>query len=113
MAGAIRQTSIARTPFSTSRWRITGKRVLTAFADIEDSLAALRTLAGQADATRDAEAFAARAFKIAGTRYETGASNYLDVINHNFVVPAKAGTQVDQVSLGARLHGHDGFQSFP
>jgi outer membrane protein, multidrug efflux system len=57
------------------------QRVLTAFADVEDSLAALRTLAGQADATRDAEAFATRAFKIAGTRYETGASNYLDVID--------------------------------
>ena len=31
------------------------------------------------------------------------------LINSNFVVPAKAGTQAIQAFLDARLRGHDGF----
>jgi len=57
------------------------QRVLVAFSEVEDSLVALRTLTGQADATREAEESATRAFKIAGARYQAGASNYLDVID--------------------------------
>lgn len=55
--------------------------VLGAFAEVEGNLAALRTLADQADATRDSVASAGRALKIAETRYRAGASNYLDVID--------------------------------
>jgi len=55
--------------------------VLTAFAEVEDNLAALRTLAGQADAMRDSANSAERALKIADTRYRAGATGYLDVID--------------------------------
>lgn len=57
------------------------QRVLAAFAEVEDNLVALRTLAGQADATRDSVASATRAFKIADSRYRAGATGYLDVID--------------------------------
>jgi multidrug efflux system outer membrane protein len=57
------------------------QRVLAAFAEVEDNLVALRTLAGQADATRDSVASATRAFRIADSRYKAGATGYLDVID--------------------------------
>jgi multidrug efflux system outer membrane protein len=57
------------------------QRVLAAFAEVEDNLVALRTLAGQADATRDSVASATRAFRIADSRYRAGATGYLDVID--------------------------------
>lgn len=57
------------------------QRVLAAFAEVEDNLVGLRTLAGQADATRDSVASATRAFKIADSRYKAGATGYLDVID--------------------------------
>jgi multidrug efflux system outer membrane protein len=55
--------------------------VLSAFAEVEDNLAGLRTLAGQANATRDSVDSAARALKIADSRYRAGATGYLDVID--------------------------------
>lgn len=72
------------------------QRVLVAFSEVEDSLVALRTLAGQADATRDAETSAARAFKIAGARYNAGATNYLDVIDaqRSLLSVQRLGTQI-------------------
>ncbi|MGH8617901.1 MAG: efflux transporter outer membrane subunit [Burkholderiales bacterium] len=54
--------------------------VLSAFADVEDNLAALRTLSNQAVATRDSVVAATRAFKIADSRYKNGAALYLEVI---------------------------------
>lgn len=72
------------------------QRVLVAFAEVEDGLVALRTLAAQADATRDAEASAARAFRIADSRYRAGASNYLDVIDaqRSLLSIQRLGTQI-------------------
>ncbi|HKA42767.1 MAG TPA: efflux transporter outer membrane subunit [Burkholderiales bacterium] len=72
------------------------QRVLVAFSEVEDSLAALRTLAGQADATRDAETSAARALKIADARYKAGATNYLDVIDaqRSLLSVQRLGTQI-------------------
>jgi multidrug efflux system outer membrane protein len=55
--------------------------VLGAFAEVEDNLVALRTLAGQADATRDSVQSAARALQIAESRYRAGAVNYLQVVD--------------------------------
>jgi multidrug efflux system outer membrane protein len=55
--------------------------VLGAFGEVEDGLVSLRTLAGQADATRDSVVSASRAFKIAESRYNAGASSYLEVID--------------------------------
>lgn len=56
------------------------QQVLVAFAEVEDSLIALRTLDEQAQSTRDAVASAARASRIAQVRYQAGATGYLDVI---------------------------------
>jgi multidrug efflux system outer membrane protein len=55
--------------------------VLGAFAEVEDNLVALRTLAGQAEATRDSVQSAARALQIAESRYRAGAANYLQVVD--------------------------------
>ena len=55
--------------------------VLGAFTEVEDQLVSLRTLAAQADATRDSVAAAQRAFDIANTRYRNGASSFLEVID--------------------------------
>lgn len=57
------------------------QRVLAAFTEVEDNLVALRTLAGQAEATHDSVASATRAYKIADSRYKAGATGYLDVID--------------------------------
>lgn len=56
------------------------QQVLVAFAEVEDSLVALRTLDGQAQSTRAALASAAQATRIAQVRYKFGATGYLDVI---------------------------------
>ncbi len=55
--------------------------VLGAFTEVEDQLVGLRTLAAQADATRDSVSAARRAFEIADTRYKNGASSFLEVID--------------------------------
>lgn len=55
--------------------------VLGAFTEVEDQLVSLRTLAGQAEATRDSVGSARRAFEIADSRYRNGASSFLEVID--------------------------------
>lgn len=55
--------------------------VLTAFAEVEDNLAGLRTLAGQAQAIDDAVASARRSAELANKLYEAGRSSYLDVLD--------------------------------
>ena len=56
------------------------QQVLVAFAEVENSLIAVRTLDGQAQSTQDSLVSAARAAKIADVRYKAGATSYLDVI---------------------------------
>jgi multidrug efflux system outer membrane protein len=56
------------------------QQVLVAFAEVENSLIAVRTLDGQAQSTQDSLVSAARAAKIADVRYNAGATSYLDVI---------------------------------
>ena len=56
------------------------KTVLTAFQDVEDQLAALRILSGEAQSEMDAVADAQRAEEIAMNRYKTGLVGYLDVL---------------------------------
>ncbi|HZW11582.1 MAG TPA: efflux transporter outer membrane subunit [Noviherbaspirillum sp.] len=55
--------------------------VLSAFAEVEDNLAGLRTLAGQAQAIDDAVASARRSAELANKLYEAGRSSYLDVLD--------------------------------
>jgi multidrug efflux system outer membrane protein len=55
--------------------------VLTAFAEVEDNLAGLRTLAGQTQAIDDAVASARRSADLAKKLYEAGRSSYLDVLD--------------------------------
>lgn len=55
--------------------------VLTAFAEVEDNLAGLRTLAGQAQTIDDAVASARRSAELANALYQAGRSSYLDVLD--------------------------------
>src|SRR5882762_465273 len=56
------------------------KTVLTAYQEVEDQLAALRILTGEAQSTADAVATAQQAETIAMNRYRSGLVSYLDVI---------------------------------
>jgi len=56
------------------------KTVLTAYQEVEDQLAALRILAGEAQSTADAVADAQQARTIALNRYRSGLVSYLDVV---------------------------------
>jgi multidrug efflux system outer membrane protein len=56
------------------------KTVLTAYQEVEDQLAALRILTGEADSTADALTNAQQAETIALNRYRSGLVSYLDVI---------------------------------
>jgi multidrug efflux system outer membrane protein len=56
------------------------KTVLTAYQEVEDQLAALRILAGEAQSTADAVNDATKAETIALNRYRSGLVSYLDVV---------------------------------
>jgi multidrug efflux system outer membrane protein len=56
------------------------KTVLTAYQEVEDQLAALRILAGEAQSTADAVTSAQQAETIALNRYRSGLVSYLDVV---------------------------------
>ncbi len=55
--------------------------VLSAFAEVEDNLVGLRTLAGQAQAIDDAVASARRSTELAHKLYDAGRSSFLDVLD--------------------------------
>ncbi len=55
--------------------------VLAAFAEVEDNLVGLRTLAGQATAIDEALASAMRSAELANKLYAAGRSGYLDVLD--------------------------------
>jgi outer membrane protein, multidrug efflux system len=57
-----------------------GKTVLTAYQEVEDQLAALRILSGEAQSENDAVDDARRAEEIAMNRYKVGLVGYLDVV---------------------------------
>ena len=54
--------------------------VLNAFREVEDQLVALRTLGEQSAAAAAASQAAGRALELANTRFRSGASGYLDVL---------------------------------
>ena len=56
------------------------KTVLTAYQEVEDQLAALRILSGEAQSESDAVDDAKRAEEIAMNRYKAGLVGYLDVV---------------------------------
>jgi multidrug efflux system outer membrane protein len=57
------------------------QNVLAAFAEVEDNLAGLRTLAGQAQSIDDALTSARRSVELANKLYDAGRSSYLDVLD--------------------------------
>lgn len=57
------------------------QRVLVAFAEVEDNLAGLRTLAGQSRTTDEAVVDASRAADLAEKRYRAGQTSYLESID--------------------------------
>jgi multidrug efflux system outer membrane protein len=56
------------------------KTVLTSYQEVEDQLAALRILSGEAQSESDAVDDARRAEEIAMNRYKAGLVGYLDVV---------------------------------
>jgi multidrug efflux system outer membrane protein len=72
------------------------QNVLTAFAEVEDNLAGLRTLAGQAKAIDDASASARRSAQLANQLFEAGRSSYLDVLDaqRNLVTVERSAVQL-------------------
>ncbi|MCB1062466.1 MAG: efflux transporter outer membrane subunit [Verrucomicrobiae bacterium] len=71
--------------------------ILGAFAEVENSLSALRNLATQQEALNRAHQSARKAAEIAKTRYETGASAYLEVIeaNRTLLITERSSAQVN------------------
>ncbi|HZW13803.1 MAG TPA: TolC family protein, partial [Noviherbaspirillum sp.] len=55
--------------------------VLAAFAEVEDNLIGLRTLAGQAEAIDDAVASAQRSAELADKLYRAGRTSYLELLD--------------------------------
>lgn len=72
--------------------------VLNAFAEVEDGLSGLRTLAAQSGALQAATGAAEDAYTIANVRYEAGATGYLDVLDARR-------TLVGVKRLGAQVYG--------
>jgi multidrug efflux system outer membrane protein len=62
------------------------KTVLTAYQEVEDQLAALRLLAGEAQSEADAVADARQAAEIAMNRYRAGLVGYIDVLTAQTVL---------------------------
>lgn len=79
------------------------QQVLVAFGDVEDSLAGLRALDGQARALSEAVDAVRRATRIAQSRYDAGAVGYLDVIDAQRT-QLDAERQANRV-LGAQAQG--------
>lgn len=80
--GGRNQANIARTESaleeSVARYR---QSVLNAFAEVEDNLVGLRTLAGQAQEINDAVASARRSADLANKLYTAGRSSYLELLD--------------------------------
>ena len=62
---------------------IVPQRVLVAFGDVENGLAAIRHLGDQADAQDRAVSSARRSADLAGERYRSGIVGYLEVVDAN------------------------------
>jgi multidrug efflux system outer membrane protein len=73
------------------------KTVLTAYQEVEDQLAALRILAGEAASTSNAVDDAQQAETIALNRYRSGLVSYLDVVYAQAAVLAnqRSATQIE------------------
>lgn len=78
---------------------------LSAVADVESSLSSIRNLAVSAEAQHRARASAERAASLAKTRYESGTSPYLDVIeaNRTTLATQRASVQVASQRLIATV----------
>jgi NodT family efflux transporter outer membrane factor (OMF) lipoprotein len=72
--------------------------VLTAFQDVEDNLAALRVLSGEAKIQDVAVKSAERSLELANNRYKGGITTYLEVITAQSVALTNERTAVDLLS---------------
>lgn len=72
------------------------QNVLTAFAEVEDNLVGLRTLASQAGELDDAVASARRSVDLAGKLYQAGRSGYLELLDaqRNLVAVERSAVQL-------------------
>src|ERR1700736_5003282 len=75
------------------------KTVLTAYQEVEDQLAALRILAGEAQSTADAVTAAEQTQAIALNRYQGGLVSYLDVV---YAQTALLGNQRTATQIGGQ-----------
>ncbi len=80
--GGRNQANIRRTQAALEE-SVAGYRqtVLVAFADVEDNLVGLRTLAQQAQAIDEAVASARRSTELAGKLHDAGRSSYLELLD--------------------------------
>ncbi len=74
---ALKAQAIAAYDASVAAYRQT---VLSAFQDVDDSLASLQTLRGEIAVQRDAAAAAAETLRLTENQYKAGTLNYLNVI---------------------------------
>ncbi len=95
--GGRRKADVARTEAALEESVATYRRqVLVAFADVEDNLAGLRTLAAQAQAIDAADASAARSAELARQLFDAGRTGYLDVLDaqRNLVTVERSAVQL-------------------
>ncbi len=80
--------------------------VLTAFKEVEDSLAQIVLWNEQASAQSEALASAGRAAELARARYEAGSINYLEVIDveRNLLLQRRREAQLEGLRFGASVH---------
>jgi multidrug efflux system outer membrane protein len=81
------------------------KTVLIAYQDVEDQLAALRILSGEAQAEGDAVADAASTVDVATNRYKAGLVGYLDVLvaQSTLLANERVGAQISGQRMAATV----------
>jgi multidrug efflux system outer membrane protein len=81
------------------------QQVLTAFGEVENSLAAIESLHKQAGAQQRALSFARRAAELAEQRYKSGIVSYLEVVDANraALLTERANAQIAGLRLAATI----------
>jgi len=87
--------AVAQREQATALYR---QQVLSAFRDVEDQLAALRVLEGEASATGRAVASAKRSTELSTMRYKRGLATYLEVLTNQTIELANERTAASLVT---------------